>query len=110
MLEKLSGKTIILGTLDLSGNIETPETVSAHIRSALPYVPAERIVAAPYCGLKYLQRAVAFGKMAALVAGARREIARAQVSTMAEARYISEKGKSRAMPNVVNCRWLAAPH
>jgi hypothetical protein len=48
--------------------------------------------------------------MAAMVADARREIARAQVSTMAEPRYISEKEKSRAMPNVVNCRLLAAPH
>jgi 5-methyltetrahydropteroyltriglutamate--homocysteine methyltransferase len=79
VLEKLSGKTIILGTLDLSDmGIETPETVAARIRRALPHVPAERIVVAPDCGLKYLPRAVAFGKMRAMVAGAaivRREIA-----------------------------------
>ena len=79
MLEKLSGKTIILGTLDLSDMaIETAETVAARIRRALPHVPAERIVVAPDCGLKYLPRAVAFGKMRAMVAGAailRREIA-----------------------------------
>jgi 5-methyltetrahydropteroyltriglutamate--homocysteine methyltransferase len=50
--------------------IETPETVAARIRRALPYVPAERIVVAPDCGLKYLPRAVAFGKMRAMVAGA----------------------------------------
>ncbi len=81
VLEKLSGKTIILGTLDLSDmGIETPETVAARIRRALPHVPAERIVVAPDCGLKYLPRAVAFGKMRAMVAGAaivRREIAHA---------------------------------
>ena len=79
MLEKLSGKTIILGTLDLSDmGIETAETVAARIRRALPHVPAERLVVAPDCGLKYLPRAVAFGKMRAMVAGAaivRREIA-----------------------------------
>jgi 5-methyltetrahydropteroyltriglutamate--homocysteine methyltransferase len=78
VLEKLSGKTIILGTLDLSDmNIETPERVAARIRRALPYVPAERIVVAPDCGLKYLPRDVAFGKMRAMVAGAaivRREL------------------------------------
>jgi 5-methyltetrahydropteroyltriglutamate--homocysteine methyltransferase len=79
VLEKLSGKTIILGTLDLSDmGIETAETVAARIRRALPHVPVERIVVAPDCGLKYLPRAVAFAKMRAMVAGAaivRREIA-----------------------------------
>ena len=72
MLEKLPGKTIILGVLDLSDmTIETPETVAARIRRALPYVPAERIVVAPDCGLKYLPREVAFGKMKAMVEGAK---------------------------------------
>src|ERR1700756_2324172 len=45
VLEKLPGKTIILGTLDLSDmSIETPEMVARRIRRALPFVPAERIV------------------------------------------------------------------
>jgi 5-methyltetrahydropteroyltriglutamate--homocysteine methyltransferase len=71
VLEKLPGKTIILGTLDLSDMaIETPETVAARIRRALPHVAAERIVVAPDCGLKYLPRDVAFGKMQAMVQGA----------------------------------------
>ena len=78
MLEKLPGKTILLGVLDLSDMaIETPETVAARIRRALPHVPAERIIVAPDCGLKYLPREVAFGKMQAMVAGAaivRREL------------------------------------
>ena len=72
MLQKLPGKTIILGTLDLSDmRIETPDTIAARIRRALPYVPAERIVVAPDCGLKYLPRDVAFRKMRAMVAGAK---------------------------------------
>ena len=72
VLEQLPGKTIILGTLNLSDiNVETPETVAARIRRALPYIPAERIVVAPDCGLKYFPREVAFGKMLAMVEGAK---------------------------------------
>jgi len=51
-------------------NVETPETVAARIRKTLRYVPAERIVIAPDCGMKYLPRDVAFGKMQAMVKGA----------------------------------------
>ena len=72
VLEKLPGKTIILGVLDLSDmTIETPEKVAARIRRALKYVPAERVVVAPDCGMKYLPRDVAFGKMCAMVEGAK---------------------------------------
>jgi 5-methyltetrahydropteroyltriglutamate--homocysteine methyltransferase len=72
VLERLPGKTILLGVLDLSTHeVETPETVAARIRRALPYIGAERIIAAPDCGLKYLPRAVAFGKMRAMAEGAR---------------------------------------
>ncbi len=72
VLEKLPGKTIILGVLDLSDMaVETPETVAGRIRRALPHVPAERIVVAPDCGLKYLPREVAYGKMCAMVEGAK---------------------------------------
>src|SRR5262247_1324516 len=71
VLEKLPGKTIILGTLDLSDmTVEKPETVAARIRRALKHVPAERIIVAPDCGLKYLPRDVAYRKMQAMVAGA----------------------------------------
>jgi 5-methyltetrahydropteroyltriglutamate--homocysteine methyltransferase len=72
VLEKLPGKTVILGVLDLSDmKIETPETVAARIRRALPHASPERIVVAPDCGLKYLPREVAFGKMCAMVEGAK---------------------------------------
>src|SRR3954464_4270928 len=71
VLEKLPGKAILLGVLDLSDiTIETPDIVAARIRRALPHVPAERIIVAPDCGLKYLPRDVAFGKIQAMVAGA----------------------------------------
>ena len=71
VLEKLPGKTIILGVLDLSTNeVESAGTVAARIRRALPYVEPERIIVAPDCGLKYLPRDVAFGKMRAMVDGA----------------------------------------
>jgi 5-methyltetrahydropteroyltriglutamate--homocysteine methyltransferase len=72
VLRTLPSKTIILGVLDLSDiNVETAETVAARIRRALPHVPAERIIVAPDCGLKYLPREVAFAKMQAMVAGAK---------------------------------------
>ncbi|MEQ9812186.1 MAG: uroporphyrinogen decarboxylase family protein [Azospirillaceae bacterium] len=72
VLESLPDKTIILGVLDLSTpEVETPETVAGRIRRALPHVDAARVVVAPDCGLKYLPRDVAFGKMKAMVEGAR---------------------------------------
>jgi len=72
VLTELKGKKILLGVLDLSDpEVETPETVAERIRRALPYVDAADIVVAPDCGLKYLPRAVADGKMKAMVEGAR---------------------------------------
>jgi 5-methyltetrahydropteroyltriglutamate--homocysteine methyltransferase len=71
VLEGLPGKTIILGVIDLSDmNVETPETVAERIRKALKHVPAENIIVAPDCGMKYLPRDVADGKLRAMVAGA----------------------------------------
>jgi 5-methyltetrahydropteroyltriglutamate--homocysteine methyltransferase len=72
VLEKLPEKTIILGVLDLSTHeVETPATVAARIRRALPHVDAKRVIVAPDCGLKYLPREAAFGKMCAMVEGAK---------------------------------------
>jgi 5-methyltetrahydropteroyltriglutamate--homocysteine methyltransferase len=71
-LEGLKGKKVILGVLDLSvPQIETPETVAKRIERALPHVAAEDIIVAPDCGMKYLPREVAEGKLRAMVAGAR---------------------------------------
>jgi 5-methyltetrahydropteroyltriglutamate--homocysteine methyltransferase len=71
ILRQLPSKTIILGVIDLSDmTIETPQTVAGRIRKALDHVPANRVVVAPDCGMKYLPRGVAFGKMKAMVDGA----------------------------------------
>ena len=79
VLRELPSKTIILGVIDLGDKtIETPQIVAERIRRALAHVPADRIVVAPDCGMKYLPRPVAFGKMKAMAEGAaivRREIA-----------------------------------
>ena len=78
ILEALPSKTIILGVIDLSDmTIETPHIVAGRIRAALRHVPADRVVVAPDCGMKYLPRTVAYGKMRAMAEGAalvRREI------------------------------------
>ena len=71
VLGGLPGKKIMLGVLDLSDmTVETPETVAGRIRRALPHVPAGDIVVAPDCGMKYLPREVALGKMKSMMAGA----------------------------------------
>jgi 5-methyltetrahydropteroyltriglutamate--homocysteine methyltransferase len=78
VLSELAGKTIMLGVIDLADQaIETPEQVAQRIRRALKYVAPERLVPAPDCGMKYLARETAFGKLTALSAGAamvRREL------------------------------------
>jgi 5-methyltetrahydropteroyltriglutamate--homocysteine methyltransferase len=78
ILSDLAGKTIMLGVIDLGDpTVETPELVAQRIRDGLRHVPAERLIPAPDCGMKYLSRDVAFGKLQALSAGAaivRREL------------------------------------
>jgi 5-methyltetrahydropteroyltriglutamate--homocysteine methyltransferase len=79
VLRKLPGKTIVLGVLNLGDMaVEPPDVVARRIRHALQFVPAERLIIAPDCGMKYLPRDVAFGKLQAMVQGTeivRREIA-----------------------------------
>jgi 5-methyltetrahydropteroyltriglutamate--homocysteine methyltransferase len=70
VLEELPGKTMIVGVLDLSTNeVESPEVIASRIRRALEHHPADQTVVAPDCGLKYLDREVAFAKMVAMVEG-----------------------------------------
>jgi 5-methyltetrahydropteroyltriglutamate--homocysteine methyltransferase len=72
VLRGLGDKTVVLGVLDLgAADVETPETVAGRIRRALDVVPPERLVVAPDCGMKYLPRERAFGKLRSMVAGAR---------------------------------------
>ena len=79
VLRELAPKSVMVGVIDLGTNaIETPELVAERIRAALKYIAADKLAAAPDCGMKYLERDVAFGKLAALARGAamvRKEIA-----------------------------------
>jgi 5-methyltetrahydropteroyltriglutamate--homocysteine methyltransferase len=72
ILAKLPGKQIMVGCLDLNDlTIETPATIVERVKRALAYVAPDRVILAPDCGMKYLPRDVAFGKMTAMVAAAR---------------------------------------
>ncbi len=71
VLKEFPTKTIVLGVLDLSDmRIETPESIAARLREALRYLPPERLMVAPDCGMKYLPRAVAYRKLRAMTLGA----------------------------------------
>jgi 5-methyltetrahydropteroyltriglutamate--homocysteine methyltransferase len=71
VLRALKSKTVHVGVLDLNDrNVERAHQVATRIRAALDVVPAERLIVTPDCGMKYLPRDVAFGKLAALAAGA----------------------------------------
>jgi len=70
LLERLPSKRIHVGVLDLRDQaVETREQVAERIRAALRHLPAERMVVAPDCGMKYLPREVAFGKLVSMVRG-----------------------------------------
>ena len=72
VLAELSDKTIVLGVIDLGDPaIETVAQVEARIRAGLRHVTPERLIPAPDCGMKYLPRATAFGKLRALAEAAR---------------------------------------
>ena len=79
VLRELGKKAVMLGVIDLgTTQVETPQAVAGRIRAGLKHVPAERLVVAPDCGMKYLPRGVAFSKLTSLVQGAqivRRELA-----------------------------------
>ena len=72
VLEALDGKQILVGCIDLHDmSVETPEVIAGRIRRALRHVKPEQVILAPDCGMKYLPREVAQGKLAAMVAAAR---------------------------------------
>jgi 5-methyltetrahydropteroyltriglutamate--homocysteine methyltransferase len=79
VLAELSGKSIILGVIDLGDPaVETVDQVTERIRAGLTRVTPDHLILAPDCGMKYLPRDIAFGKLRALSAGAR--AVRAQIS------------------------------
>ena len=70
VLAKLPSKTMVVGVIDLEdAAVEPPEAVAARVREALRYLPPEQLMLAPDCGMKYLPREVAFGKLQAMVQG-----------------------------------------
>jgi len=72
VLETLKDKQILLGVLDLSTNdVESVDTIKARVTRALDHIAPERVILAPDCGMKYLTRDAAFGKLAAMVEAAR---------------------------------------
>jgi len=79
VLKHLGNKTLMVGVIDLgTETVESSSEVAGRIRAALKHVPAERLVLAPDCGMKYLTREAAFGKLKALAEGAaivRKELA-----------------------------------
>ena len=79
VLKTITRQTIILGVLDLGDPaVEPPEAVARRIREGLAHVSAERLIPAPDCGMKYLPRVTAFGKLQALAQGA--ALVRAELS------------------------------
>jgi 5-methyltetrahydropteroyltriglutamate--homocysteine methyltransferase len=78
ILETLPSKKVLFGVINLGDEtVETPELIAERLRGALRHITPDRLIAAPDCGMKYLARDVAFGKLKAMVAGAkivRREI------------------------------------
>jgi 5-methyltetrahydropteroyltriglutamate--homocysteine methyltransferase len=79
VLKDLAGKKIMLGVLDLGNSaIETAAEVAQRIRAGLKFVKPADLIPAPDCGMKYMPREVAFGKLKALAAGA--AIVRKEVS------------------------------
>ena len=70
IVESLPSKTMMIGVISMGDpEVETPKVVAARVRDALQFLPADRIVVGPDCGMKYLPREIAFGKLQALVEG-----------------------------------------
>ena len=75
----LPNKKVLFGVVDLGDqNVETSEIIASRLRGALRHIDSDRLIAAPDCGMKYLPRNVAFGKLQAMVKGA--EIVRREIS------------------------------
>ena len=71
-LQALDGKRVMVGCIDLSDPaVETVDTIVQRIERALPYVKAENVILAPDCGMKYLPRETAIGKLRAMVDAAK---------------------------------------
>jgi len=71
LLALLKGKDVMVGAIDVaSDTVEKPEQVAATVRSAMKFVPPEKLYPCTNCGMVPLSRDVARGKLRALGAGA----------------------------------------
>ena len=71
MLKDLAPKKIMLGVIDLADpEIETPQKVAEPHPRRPEIVAPDKLLPAPDCGMKYLPRETAFGKLKALAEGA----------------------------------------
>jgi hypothetical protein len=99
VLAQLDDKQIMVGCIDLSDPaVESPEVIAARIRRALPFVAKERVILAPDCGMKYLPRETAVGKLRAMVLGGAAAAAGVRVG-LNEAVRLS----GRMVPAVAGC-------
>ncbi len=80
VLQQLPNKKIMLGCIDLSDmNIESPVLIASRVKKALKFVAADNIILAPDCGMKYLPKEVANGKLKAMVQAA--QILRSEITS-----------------------------
>jgi 5-methyltetrahydropteroyltriglutamate--homocysteine methyltransferase len=71
VLQSLGDKQVMVGCIDLSDpQVESADTVVQRIERALPYIKPENVILAPDCGMKYLPRETAVGKLRAMVQAA----------------------------------------
>jgi 5-methyltetrahydropteroyltriglutamate--homocysteine methyltransferase len=71
VLKDLAPKKVMLGVIDLADpEVETAEKVAGRIRAGLKFMTPDKLLPAPDCGMKYLPRATAFGKLKSLAEGA----------------------------------------
>ncbi len=71
-LAALDGKRVMVGCIDLADpQVESVDTIVQRIERALPYVKPENVILAPDCGMKYLPRETAVGKLRAMVEAAK---------------------------------------
>jgi len=71
LMALLKGKDVLVGVIDVaSERVETPTEVAATIRTALKYVPKNRLIACTNCGMAPMNRELALAKLEALTAGA----------------------------------------
>ena len=111
ILAELDGKTIILGVLNLGDEtVESPDEVVRRAHRALEYVPAARVILAPDCGMKYLPRDAAFGKLAAMTAAAARLRAEAAAVNKSRCRYQAPWSHPSFRMRAAAAAWAAGPY